>query len=145
MTLFSYKVLSMRALSRSLLFPGRLSKQYSTDTSDSGSIYLKPEKYNLSLILHFICQKCYPTHQNTMVTVLQSLSSMVILGPTDMKLTPHCHAKKASGLTIVLAEQNYYWGIRNFETLSSLVIPPPPPNVVEKPRGLHLLVLKCQG
>lgn len=37
-----------------------MSKQYSTDTSHSSSIYLEPKKFSISLIRNFICQKCSP-------------------------------------------------------------------------------------
>lgn len=51
--------LSMRALWLSLLFPGCLSKQYSTDTSHSRSIYAGPKKINRPAILSSICRIRY--------------------------------------------------------------------------------------
>lgn len=56
---FQLQCLSMRALWLSQLFPGRLSKQYSTDTSHSRSIYAGPKKINRPAILSSICRIRY--------------------------------------------------------------------------------------
>lgn len=50
---------SMRALWLSSLFPGRLSKQYSTATSHSRSIYAGPRKINCLAIFSTISWICY--------------------------------------------------------------------------------------
>lgn len=131
----------MRALWRSSLFPGCLGKQYSTDTSHSGSIYLEPEKFNVSLILNFICQKCYPhpakysSHSHT-----APLLHPCLLGQVDIKQLLNRDVGRASEMEWLriydsevrrllsrgLAEQNHYQEIRSLDPeLLTGSVPPP--------------------
>lgn len=106
----------MRALWWALLFPGRSSKQYSTDTSHSCSIYLEPEKFNLSPILYFICQKCYPhPPKHSSHSLTDSLLHVYSGSDRHQMATWLQRQVRASGQTSVLAEQNHRQGIRNLD------------------------------